>query len=225
MLTILQCAELSTIHLLKLHSFQRVTHLDIILASTSKIRGKILSAAGIKFSVLNSELDEEKAKRSLTELPPRKISLELARQKSEKISRLHPNAITIGADQVLGFADQIFNKPVSRADAEKQLSMLRNATHTLYSAVSCAIAGAEVWGHCSEARLTMRDFTPEFLSSYLDGSPDGSPADYLSSVGAYKLEESGIQLFEKIEGDYFTILGLPILPLLGFLRQRGIIPS
>jgi septum formation protein len=171
--------------------------------------------------VLDSELDEEKAKSSLIELSPRKISLELARQKAEKISRLHPTAVTIGADQVLGFENQIFNKPVSRADAEKQLLMLRNATHTLYSAVSCAIAGAEVWNHCSEARLTMRDFTPEFLSSYLDGSP----VDYLSSVGAYKLEEAGIQLFEKIEGDYFTILGLPILPLLGFLRQRGIIPS
>ena len=195
--------------------------LDIILASTSKIRGKILSAAGIKFSVLNSELDEEKAKNSLTDFSPRKISLELARLKSEKISRQHPTTMTIGADQVLGFENQIFNKPVSRADAEIQLSMLRNATHTLYSAVSCAIAGAEVWCHCSEARLTMRDFTPEFLSSYLDGSP----ADYLSSVGAYKLEETGIQLFERIEGDYFTILGLPILPLLGFLRQRGIIPS
>lgn len=195
--------------------------LDIILASTSKIRGKILNAAGIEFSVLNSGLDEEKAKSSLTELSPRKISLELARLKSEKISKQHLQAVTIGADQVLGFENQIFNKPASRADAEKQLSMLRNATHTLYSAISCAIAGAEVWNHCSEARLTMRDFTAEFLSSYLDGSP----ADYMSSVGAYKLEETGIQLFEKIEGDYFTILGLPILPLLGFLRQRGIIPS
>jgi len=198
-----------------------VNHLDIILASTSKIRGKILSATGIKFSALNPELDEENAKNSFTEFSPQKISLELARLKSEKISRLYPKAMTIGADQVLGFENQIFNKPVSRADAEKQLSTLRNATHTLYAAVSCAVAGAEVWNHCSEARLTMRDFTPEFLSSYLDGSP----ADYLSSVGAYKLEETGIQLFEKIEGDYFTILGLPILPLLGFLRQRGIIPS
>ena len=195
--------------------------LDIILASTSRIRGKILSAAGIEFSVFNSELDEEKAKSSFTKLSPRKISLELARMKAEKISRLHPKAMTIGADQVLEFENLIFNKPGSRADAEKQLSTLRNATHSLYSAVSCAIAGAEVWGHCSEARLTMRDFTTEFLSSYLDSSP----ADYLSSVGAYKLEETGIQLFEKIEGDYFTILGLPILPLLGFLRQRGIIPS
>ena len=195
--------------------------LDIILASTSKIRGKILAAAGIEFSVLDSELDEEKAKGSLTELSPRKISLELARLKSEKVSRQHPNAMTIGADQVLGFENRIFNKPVSRAEAESQLSMLRNATHTLYSTVSCAIAGAEVWSHCSEARLTMRDFTPVILSS----KHDGSPAEFLSSVGAYKLEETGIQLFEKIEGDYFTILGLPILPLLGFLRQRGIVPS
>ena len=195
--------------------------LDIILASTSKIRGKILSAAGIKFSVLDSELDEEKAKTSLTKLSALNISLELAKLKAEKVSRLHPKAMTIGADQVLGFEKQILNKPVSRADAEKQLAMLRNTTHTLYSAVSCAVAGTEAWNHCSEARLTMRDFTAEFLSSYLDGSP----ADYLSSVGAYKLEETGIQLFKKIEGDYFAILGLPILPLLGFLRQRGIIPS
>jgi septum formation protein len=152
-----------------------VNPLDIILASNSKIRGKILSAAGIEFSVLNSELDEEEAKNSLTEFSPRKISLELARLKSEKISRLYPKVMTIGADQVLGFKDQIFNKPVSRADAENQLSMLRNATHTLYSAVSCSVAGAEVWSHCSEAQLTMRDFSPEFLSSYLDGSP----ADYM----------------------------------------------
>jgi septum formation protein len=198
-----------------------VKPLDIILASTSKIRGKILNAAGIKFSVLNSELDEEKAKNSLKELSPREISMELARLKSERISRRHPEAMTIGADQVLAFENKIFNKPVSRAEAEEQLSMLRNATHALYSAISCAIGGIEVWSHCSEARLTMRDFSTEFLSSYLDGNP----ADYLSSVGAYKLEETGIQLFEKIEGDYFTILGLPILPLLGFLRQHGIIPT
>lgn len=171
--------------------------------------------------MLNSELDEEKARNSLMEFSPRQISLELARLKSEKISGQHPKALTIGADQVLGFKDRIFNKPASRAEAEEQLSVLRNATHTLYSAMSCAIGGIEVWSHCSEARLTMRDFSAEFLSSYLDGNP----ADYLSSVGAYKLEETGIQLFKKIEGDYFAILGLPILPLLGFLRQRGIIPS
>jgi septum formation protein len=195
--------------------------LDIILASTSKIRRNILSNAGIKFSIVDSELDETEAKNSISELPPRNLALKLAKLKSQKVSRQHPEAIVIGADQVLGFKDQMFNKPASRADAEKQLSMLRNATHTLYSAISCAVAGAELWNHCSEARLTMRDFTPEFLSLYLSGSPE----NYLSSVGAYKLEETGIQLFEKIEGDYFTVLGLPILPLLKFLRDREIIQS
>jgi septum formation protein len=195
--------------------------LDIILASTSKIRRNILGNAGIEFSVVDSELDETAAKNSMPKLPPRNLALELAKLKSRKVSIQNPKATVIGADQVLGFKDQIFNKPDSRADAEKQLSMLRNATHTLYSAISCTVAGAELWNHCSEARLTMRDFTPEFLSLYVRGSPQ----NYLSSVGAYKLEETGIQLFEKIEGDYFTILGLPILPLLEFLRDREIIQS
>lgn len=171
--------------------------------------------------MINSELDEEKAKNSIIEFPPRKVALELARLKSEKVSIQHPKTIVIGADQVLGFRNQIFNKPVSRDDAENQLLKLRNATHTLYSAISCAIAGAQVWSHCSEARLTMREFTPEFLSSYLNGNPE----NYLSSVGGYKLEEIGIQLFDKIEGDYFAILGLPILPLLSFLRQQETILS
>lgn len=195
--------------------------MDIILASTSKIRRNILSNAGIELSVVDSKLDETTAKNSMPGFPPRNLALELAKLKSEKISKQYPKAIVIGADQVLGFKDQTFSKPASRADAEKQLSMLRNATHILYSAISCAIAGAQVWSHCSEARLTMRNFTPEFLSSYLGGNPE----NYLSSVGAYKLEETGIQLFEKVEGDYFAILGLPILPLLKFLREREIIQS
>lgn len=195
--------------------------MDIILASTSKIRRNILSNAGIEFSVIDSELDEAAAKNSISELPPRDLALELAKLKSQKISRQYPKALVIGADQVLGFRDQIFNKPTSRTDAEKQLLMLRNATHVLYSAISCTVAGAELSNYCSEARLTMRNFTSEFLSSYLGGKPE----NYLSSVGAYKLEETGIQLFEKIEGDYFAILGLPILPLLKFLRDREIIQS
>jgi septum formation protein len=195
--------------------------LDIILASTSKVRRDILRNAGIEFSVVDSELNETAAKNSMPKFSPRNLALELAKLKSRKVSIKNAKATVIGADQVLGFKDQIFNKPDSRADAEKQLSMLRNATHTLYSAISCTVAGAELWNHCSEARLTMRDFTPEFLSSYLEGNPE----NYLSSVGSYKLEETGIQLFEKIEGDYFTILGLPILPLLKFLRDREIIQS
>ena len=195
--------------------------MNIILASTSKIRRSILLNAGIQFSAVDSEIDETRARASMREFSAQKTALELAKLKSSKVSNLHPEEIVIGADQVLGFENQIFNKPASHNEAENQLLKLRNATHTLYSAISCAIAGAEVWNHCAEARLTMRNFTPEFLSSYLDGNQE----DYLSSVGGYKLEETGIQLFEKIEGDYFAILGLPLLPLLSFLRQQKIISS
>lgn len=195
--------------------------MDIVLASTSKIRRSILSNAGIEFSVIDSEINETAAKASMLEFSVQKIAQELAKLKSMKISNQFPDAIVIGADQILGFQNQIFNKPASRKETETQLLKLRDGTHTLYSAISCAVAGAEVWNHCSEARLTMRNFTPEFLSSYLKGSPE----NYLSSVGGYKLEESGVQLFDKIEGDYFAILGLPLLPLLGFLRQQKAILS
>ena len=221
MLTIQHCAELSTIQLLKLNSIWRTIQLEIILASTSEIRRNILSNAGIELTVVDSELDETSAKNSMVGLTSRNLALELARLKSQKISKLHPKAVVIGADQVLGFKDQMFDKPASRAEAERQLSVLRNATHTLYSAISCATGGVQVWNHCSEARLTMRNFTQKFLTSYLSGNPE----NYLSSVGAYKMEETGIQLFEKIEGDYFAILGLPILSLLDFLRQQKIISS
>jgi septum formation protein len=191
------------------------------LASTSKIRRNILINAGINFSVVDSEFDEAQAKASMPESPARKVALELAKLKSVKISGQNPLALVIGADQVLGFKNGIFNKPVSRIEAEKQLLELRNATHTLHSAISCSINGVEVWSHCAEAHLTMRNFTPDFLLSYLSGNPE----NYLSSVGGYKLEETGIQLFEKVEGDYFAILGLPMLPLLDFLRQQKFIPS
>lgn len=195
--------------------------MNIILASTSKIRRSILLNAGIKFSAVDSKLDETAAKTSMLKFSAQKTALELAKLKSEKISMQYPKTLVVGADQVLGFKNQIFSKPASRAEAENQLLKLQGVTHTLYSAISCAITGVEVWKHCAEAHLTMRNFTPEFLSSYLDGNPE----NYLSSVGGYKLEESGIQLFEKVEGDYFVILGLPIFPLLDFLRQQKIIPS
>jgi septum formation protein len=198
-----------------------VNSLEIILASTSEIRRKILSNAGIAVSVVDSELDETEAKKSMGEIGPRDLALELAKLKSQKVSNKRPRALVIGADQVLGLKDRVFNKPSTRADAERQLLELRNETHTLFSAVSCTIAGTEVWRHCADARLTMRNFTEKFLASYLDANAD----DYLSSVGAYKLEKTGIQLFEKIEGEYFTILGLPMLPLLKFLREREVISS
>ena len=195
--------------------------MNIILASTSKIRRSILSNAGIEFSAVDPEIDEAKAKASMLEFPAQKVALELAKLKSLKISSQNRTALVIGADQVLGSNNHIFNKPASRIDAEKQLLELRNTTHTLYSAISCSINGVEKWNHCAEAHLTMRNFTLDFLLYYLSGNPE----NYLSSVGGYKLEETGIQLFEKIEGDYFAILGLPMLPLLDFLREQKTIPS
>ena len=195
--------------------------MNIILASTSKIRRSILSNAGIDFSAVDPEIDEAKAKASMPEFAAQKVALELAKLKSLKISSQNRTALVIGADQVLGFNNCIFNKPASRIDAEKQLLELRNATHTLYAAISCSINGVEKWNHCAEAHLTMRNFTPDFLLHYLGGNPE----NYLSSVGGYKLEETGIQLFEKVEGDYFAILGLPMLPLLDFLREQKTIPS
>lgn len=195
--------------------------MEIILASTSEIRRKILRNAGIELSVVDSELDETEARKSIGKILPRNLAVELAKLKSQKVSREHPRALVIGADQVLGFKGSVFNKPASREEAEKQLLQLRNETHTLFSAVSCSVAGTEVWGHCADARLTMRNFTKNFLKSYLDVDAD----EYLSSVGAYKLEKTGIQLFETIEGDYFTILGLPMLPLLKFLRDREVVSS
>ena len=195
--------------------------MDIILASTSKIRRNILINAGVKFSAIYPEIDESKARNSMLGFSAQETAIQLAKLKSSKISNQYSKSLVIAADQVLGFRNQIFNKPTTRAEIENQLLKLRNATHTLYSALSCATAGVEVWSHCSEARLTMRNFSREFLSSYLDSNSEG----YLSSVGGYKLEEIGIQLFDKIEGDYFTILGLPILPLLAFLRQQEFILS
>lgn len=192
--------------------------MDIILASTSKIRRNVLINAGIKFSVVDSDINETAAKAKMRELSVEKTARELAKLKSIKVSGQFPDAMVIGADQILGFQNNIFNKPASRAEAEIQLLKLRGNMHTLYSAISCAVAGSEIWSHCSEAHLTMRNFTPEFLSAYLNNSQES----YLTSVGGYKLEESGIQLFDKIDGDYFAILGLPLLPLLGFLRQQEI---
>lgn len=195
--------------------------MDIILASTSNIRGKILSNAGITFSVVDPAIDETEVKASMADQSAENTSRKLARIKSEKVSGQIRDALVIGADQVLGLEGQIFNKPASRQEADNQLRKFRGNTHTLFSAVSCTTAGAEVWSHCAVAQLKMRNFTDEFLSSYLDARQD----HYLTSVGGYKLEESGVQLFEKIEGDYFAILGLPLLPLLDYLRQRKIIES
>lgn len=195
--------------------------MNIILASTSKIRQTILRNAGLEFTVQDSGLDEKKAKLSMKGSSVQTVAVSLAELKSMRVSQQFPNSLIIGADQTLGFNNQVFDKPVSIQDARQQLTTLRNNTHSLYSALNCTIADKTVWSFCGEAKLTMRNFSDEFLDQYLDKISES----YSSSVGGYKLEELGINLFDHIEGDYFTILGLPLLPLLNFLRQEKFVAS
>jgi septum formation protein len=191
-------------------------HPSIILASTSPIRSSILLNAGIMFSCQPPNLDEKTAKLKLTEHSPKNLALHLAELKALSISK--PNTLIIGADQTLSCEQVIFNKPKTQSSARSQLIALRGKTHTLHSALACAENGKIIWKICDEAHLTMRSFSDSFLESYIYDCGD----DILSSVGSYQLEKQGVQLFEKLEGDYFTILGLPLLPLLTFLRGYGI---
>ena len=143
----------------------------------------------------------------------------LARAKAENVGRQHKDALVIGADQVLALGEELLTKPKDAADARVALNMLRNKTHELHSAVAFAVDGTIVWSHVATARLTMRAFSDAFLDDYLVRAGDR----ITHSVGAYELEGLGVQLFEKIEGDYFTILGLPLLPVLNELRERGML--
>ena len=194
--------------------------MNIILASTSPIRRKLLENAGLPHTCRKPDIDE----RILTSEHPHwtaeTTAKELAAAKALSISQQEPACLVIGADQVLSHRGRIFNKPTTRDECRHHLLELRDSSHQLLSAISCASQGKLIWNHTSAATLHMRPFTPEFIEDYLAAIGD----DGLSSVGGYKLESIGIQLFDVIDGDYFAILGLPLLPLLGFLRQHGAIP-
>ncbi len=212
--------------------------LRIVLASGSVSRRTMLSNAGLAFDVIPSKVDETALKRSLVadpaRYPPplgrsRLISQRLAAEKAIDVSLRTPDALVIGADQTLALlvdragvttADDL-DKPADLAAAGAQLRLMRGRTHVLCSAVAIARNGSVAWTLIDEARLTMRDFSDDFLDGYLCRSGE----KVCSSVGAYQLESLGIQLFERIEGDYFTILGLPLLPLLGELRRLGVVPG
>lgn len=193
----------------------------IILASTSQIRQQLLRNAGVVFTALSSGVDESLIKEASRESSPAMLAAALATAKSTALCQAHPGALIIGADQLLVLDGKTFDKPSSIPDARLQLQALRNRSHQLISAISCSRSGATLWQHQSAATLTMRPFTDEFLDHYITRGG----TDLLTSVGAYKLEGRGIQLFETISGDYFTILGLPLLPLLAFLRGEGLLES
>jgi len=193
----------------------------VILASGSTIRAQLLDRAGVGFSVVRPRIDEGELKRRHAEASPLRLARLLAEGKALSVSAGHPDALVIGADQVLNFDGQAYDKPASREDARRQLLMLRGRRHTLETAISCCNGETVVWNHAAKAELTMRDFSDGFLDDYLASVGD----DVRTSAGGYKLEERGIQLFSQIDGDYFAILGLPLLPLLAFLRSESCVPT
>jgi len=200
------------------------TFSPIILASGSQTRALMLSNAGVTFEVVKAAVDEEAIKQSLTneQAPPREIADVLAELKATQVSRNRvetgfPGDLVIGADQVLELDGQCFSKPADMDHAAAHLKLLRGKTHTLVSAVTVAHQGRVIWRNMDSAKLSVRDFSEEFLGDYLSALGD----DALTSVGSYQIEGLGSQLFSKVAGDYFTILGMPLLPLLDFLRGQG----
>jgi len=194
---------------------------DLILASASAVRARLLKDAGVHFDVRPAYVDEETIKESLlaAHAPLRDIADTLAELKALRVSASRPETLVLGADQILDFEGELISKCESLDDARVLLKRLRGKKHTLVSALVLARGGAPVWRNVDSAQLWMRDFSDSFLDDYL--LTEGE--ELLSGVGCYRLEELGIQLFERIEGDYFTVLGLPLLPLLTALRQYEII--
>lgn len=193
--------------------------MNLVLASGSAIRRTLLANAGLAITVDPASIDEGEIKNRMREqnAPAMAIATELASAKARAVSPRHTGKMVIGADQILTLGPQWFDKPVNRAAAAAQLERLAGRPHQLISAVAVVEDGTEIWRTAQSVTLHMRPLDRAFIESYLDLA---GPA-VLSSVGAYQLEGLGAQLFTAIDGDYFTVLGLPLLPLLGFLRQRG----
>ena len=189
----------------------------LVLASKSAIRRTLLEGAGVPVEVCPADLDERDLEAKAPLQAPVAVAALLAREKACFIGRSRPGRLVLGADQTLSLDGARFSKPADRAAARDQLRSLSGRTHELYSAVAFVQDGAVLFEHVGVARLTMRAFSDRFLDDYLDAVGDAATA----SVGAYQLEGLGIQLFERIDGDYFTVLGLPLMTALDFLRQRG----
>lgn len=193
----------------------------VILASGSRTRALMLEQAGVPVTCHPAAVDEEEVKRSCRAegLPVEAAAEALAELKAMRVTRRHPGALVIGADQMLECEGDWFDKPVDRAAARSQLLRLRGRAHRL---VSCAVVvrdGKRLWHQVQSARLTVRPFTEAFLDDYLERAGER----VLGSVGCYQIEGLGAQLFSRVEGDWFTILGMPLLPLLGFLRAHGVL--
>jgi septum formation protein len=191
----------------------------LVLASQSKVRRAVLEAAGLPVKAYPAHLDERAIERQVVSGKPGDVALTLAQEKARTVAAMSDARLVVGCDQTLALGDRRFDKPADRAAARAQLLAMRGRTHELHSGIAVVRSGALTFGHVAVARLTMRDFSEGFLDAYLDAA--GSTVT--ASVGAYQLERVGIHLFERIEGDHFTILGLPLLPLLGYLRREGVL--
>ena len=194
----------------------------IILASGSEIRREILTGAGIDFDVIVKPVDEAEIKQSMLAQESRvaDIADALAEAKARRVS-LGESGLVIGADQIMEMDDQLFDKPKTMEEARERLMFMRGKTHHLIGAVVICDNGNPVWRHLAKTRLTMRNFSETFLDEYLEFEGE----DILKSVGAYRFEGRGSQLFSEVKGDFFSILGLSLLPVLDYLRERGAILS
>lgn len=191
----------------------------IVLASQSQSRRALLKGAGVAFDAVASDVDEsliKDASKSAGETVAT-TALQLARAKALAVRPDWPEALIIGADQMLELEGEWFDKPVDMAAARRQLRSFAGKTHILHSALTLQGPGGELWSHVEPAKVTMRSFSDDFLDAYLETVGD----DALKSVGGYFMEGPGVQLFDRVEGDFFTVLGLPMTPLLAALRDEG----
>jgi septum formation protein len=193
--------------------------MPLILASASAIRTAMLEAAGVTHQVVPAAVDEDATKAHLSD--PADIALELARHKAMEVSERVPGPLVIGSDSVVAVGDRLFNKPRSRDEAAEHLRFFSNQAMRLTSAVALAQDGAIQWDHVARATLSVRPLSDAFINKYLDAE---WPA-VSHCVGVFRLEGRGVQLFSAVDGDHFTILGMPLLPLLGALRDRAVIGS
>jgi septum formation protein len=191
----------------------------LVVASKSEARRKLLQSAGLSLETVPASIDERGIEAASGTTDPGAVAALLARAKAQSVAEKMPGRLVLGADQTLAAGTDRFSKPSSREAAAAQLRKLSGRTHELHSAVAIASDGVIVFEHRAVARMTMRPLSDETIAAYLEDVGDVA----LSSVGAYQVEGPGIQLFERIDGDYFTILGLPLLPLLAYLRSQKLI--